>query len=238
MYEWTGLSESLRVEEYVSNGALIQAQRNAKNANALGQAPISEMDKFMSSIPDLSPNKGYRIKTPGGNYAYYYEDEEGEPFLLDGANNLWIWAGTDDKSPAEDWLVRTPNGDVYNYFMDTKGKLKQNLLGNESQLRVIPNTNLGTILAFSHSGISDLHYQELPPSSLDTYVDSKSGEKLYIPPPVLEEGFMEFLEKKKPILGIPHLHRTTPHVEYDEIEDSMRRILRVEGSCVNAGFQE
>lgn len=222
IYEWTGLSESLRVEEYVSNAALIQAQRNAKDANDLGQAPISKLDKFMISIPDLNPSKGYRIKTPGGHYAFYYEDEEGEPFLLDDANNLWIWAGTDSEKPADDWLVRTPNGDVYNYFIDATGTLKQNLLGNEREIRAITNTNLGTIVAFAHNGIDDLRYQELPISSLDSYSVPESGEQLYLPPPLLEEGFMEFFQKKKLVNRIPYFHKNTPAVEYEEINDSIR----------------
>jgi hypothetical protein len=180
---------TIETDEYVSNAELIRAQKNAKESFRNGEKIVDGIDEYMLKAPDIKPNKGHRLKSPSGHIAYYFENETGEPFLVDDANNLWIWAGIDVSNPNDDWLVRTPDGTIMNFFVDSFGQLQSNFIGNEKDLRVVTNTNLGTIVAFITDGISDLHFKEIPSSSLQ-YYGSNSEDKFIIPPPLLEEGFV------------------------------------------------
>lgn len=176
---------------YISNATIITAQQNAKKSSSLGEMPANGIDEYMREAPDLERKKGYRFKSPNGHAAYYFENETGEPFLVDDSNNLWIWAGIDVENPNDDWLVRTPEGNVFNFFVDGSGQLQLNLIGNEKDLKVASNTNLGTIVGFISDEITDLHYMEVPPSSLQYYA-LNDQDRIAIPPTLLEEGFLEF----------------------------------------------
>lgn len=207
------ITELLDVEEYVSNATLIDAQQNVKRE----KIKIDEFDDYMSRAPDIEPKKGFRLKTPNGHFAYFFENEVGEPFLLDNGKNLWVWAGVDVKNPIDDWLVRTPEGDVYNFYMNEKGCLKQNFIGNEKDLKVLSNTNLGTIVGFVNDHISDLHYQELPSGSLENIDDSWTGEDNNILPSILEEGFVEFRDKR----NISDMETIPNGTKYKELESAI-----------------
>merc|ERR1719265_1086310 len=128
----------------------------------------------MMNIPTI-PTEVYSIKTPRGHRAFYYEDISGEPFLLDDNDNLWIWVGADVNNPIDDWLVRTPEGDIYNYYMDSDGKLQDKRLGNERDLRMIPDTNLGTLMGFSNIEPSDYQYEKIPLKSIEKNYETKIG---------------------------------------------------------------
>merc|ERR1712187_551011 len=109
----------------------------------MGRQPtLNQPNSSMMNAPNHKQETSYRIKTPGGSFAYYYENEAGEPFLIDEANNIWIWGGVDAKRPVDDWLVRTPEGEVYNYFINEHGQLIQKLVGNEKDLEMLLNNNI------------------------------------------------------------------------------------------------
>jgi len=216
IYDLAGAFQYLNVEEFQKNTVMIEAQKRSKEAKSRGEAPISKVDDFMASSPDLKPEKGLRIRTPAGHFAYYNENEDGEPFLMDDNNNLWIWAGADVNDPTDDWLVRTSEGDIYNYYIDERGKLRQKLLGNEKDLKAIPHTNLGTIVGFANDDIDGLHYRALP---FDALKIDETPTARYLFPPLIEEGFMEFQTKNHFLTR--DLSRKKL-VEYDEIERSVR----------------
>jgi hypothetical protein len=208
------------VEEYISNAPLIEAQQKAKSAKARGEAPLSLLDEFMMNAEDLKPDKGYRMKTPGGHVVNYYENEHGEPFLLDDAGNLWIWAGADIYNPSDDWIVRTPDHDIFNYYTDDHGQIKRKRLGRDEDLKVLPKTNLGTIVGFVSDGINDLRYRELPFDSLEMYQDPNTGEELLLPPPILEEGFIQMQNKTSHIGMLPFIKNNT-FVDHKDIKNTM-----------------
>lgn len=210
---WKGFSKPLEVEEYTSNTVLIQAQQKAKAAWSTGEAPMSRLDELMIKAQEIKKEKGFRIKTPRGVYANYYEDELGEPYLLDDFNNLWIWAGADPTRPSDDWLVRTPQGDVYNFYVDSFKQMRMQILGNEKDLKVIPHSNLGTIVAFANDNIKDVHYRQLPQKSLETTKDQLSKE-IVLPPSVIDEGFLTFSNK--------NTQDNARYSQYAEIEESIR----------------
>merc|ERR1711972_77169 len=79
--------------------------------------------------------------------------------------------------------------------IDNKGKLKQNLIGNEKDLKAFQDTNLGSILGFHNTEINDLHYQKLPFGSLEKLEDPITGKKHYVPPALIEEGFINLKDK-------------------------------------------
>jgi hypothetical protein len=180
----------------MGNSALLRAQQNAKKAYLHENKAGDKIDEYMINAPDLTPSKNYRLKSKNGHFAYYYENEKGEPFLLDDNCNLWIWAGIDVENPDDDWLVRTPDGDILNFYVNEKGQLRQVFMGNERNLRVARNTNLGTLVGFINDDISSLHYEELPPSALKTINDPITGDKIVTIPAILEEGFIEFSDQK------------------------------------------
>jgi len=191
------LQGSLNIDEYVSNGTIIEAQHQSKIARSKGESPKNSMDKLMMNAPVIKPRMGYRLKTPGGHYAHYYESERGEPFLLDSAGNLWIWEGIDPENPKNDWLVRNPEGEIYNYSINSLGKIRQKFIGNEKELKIVLNSNLGNIIGFTSEEFNDLHYREIPYYSLKPKMDCKNGKTQYLPPALLEEGFVEFKEKDR-----------------------------------------
>jgi hypothetical protein len=163
-------SQAIDVKEYTSNAALIDAQLNAKLAKGRGEEPINRLDEFMMNIPTILPDKGYYFNTPQGHRAFYYENDSGEPFLLDDNYNLWIWAGADPDNPIDDWLVRTPAGDIYNYYMDPYGKLQQKRLGNEKDMRLTLNSSLGRPTDSIKTGSYDFRYRKhSSPSSINQH---------------------------------------------------------------------
>jgi hypothetical protein len=93
----SGISESLKVEEYMRNYNLLEVQNKSKYAKTHGIELTDKLDEFMANTSNIKPEKGYLIKTPGNNFAYYFENERGEPFLLDNANNIWMWGGAETK---------------------------------------------------------------------------------------------------------------------------------------------
>jgi len=116
-------------------------------------------------------------------------------------NFLNFKLGVDVESPTDDWLVRSPDGNVSNFFIDRFGKIQSKFIGNERDLRVVTNTNLGTIVGFVSDEIADLHYEEIPSSSLQ-YYNVNDQNRIAIPPKLLEEGLVKFEGKnyKKPKL--------------------------------------
>jgi len=136
----SGISELLNVKEFMRNYNLLEVQIKSKNAKTHGIKLIDKLDEFIITTSNLKPEKGYLIKTPDENFAYYFENERGEPFLLDNANNLWIWGGAETKNPSDDWLVRTPEGEIYNFFINDQGEMLQKFIGNDN-LRYTSNAD-------------------------------------------------------------------------------------------------
>jgi hypothetical protein len=188
----SGISESLKVEEYMRNYNLLEVQNKSKYAKTHGIELTDKLDEFMANTPNIKPEKGYLIKTPGNNFAYYFENERGEPFLLDNANNIWIWGGAETKNPTDDWLVRTPEGEVYNFFINDQGEMIQKFIGNDDSLKVIPDTNLGTVVGFTNEEINDIHYRALPVSPMESDNLPKISNNHHLPPPILDEGLGVF----------------------------------------------
>jgi hypothetical protein len=218
---WTGISESLKVENFSTNDVFIKAQIQSKKAKKRGENPMSFLDEFIMNSPDIKPDMGYRIKTPNGNYAYYFMSERGEPFLMDNAGNIWIWEGIHSNKPEDNWIVRTPEGEIYSYFLDTTGQLSQNLIGHEKSIKAISDTNLGTILGFPNEDINDFHFQELPSSSLGSYKNTKNGNFSRVPPPLIEEGQIEFQKNNSSSTDIFSRNKNSS-IGYDEVENSIR----------------
>jgi hypothetical protein len=188
----SGISESLKVKEYMRNYNLLEVQNKSKYAKTHGIELTDKLDEFMANTPNIKPEKGYLIKTPGNNFAYYFENERGEPFLLDNANNIWIWGGAEIKNPTDDWLVRTPEGEVYNFFINDQGEMIQKFIGNDDSLKVIPDTNLGTVVGFTNEEINDIHYRALPVSPMESDNLPKISNNHHLPPPILDEGLGVF----------------------------------------------
>jgi hypothetical protein len=174
------------------NYNLLEVQNKSKYAKTHGIELTDKLDEFMVNTPNIKPEKGYLIKTPGNNFAYYFENERGEPFLLDNANNIWIWGGAETKNPTDDWLVRTPEGEVYNFFINDQGEMIQKFIGNDDSLKVIPDTNLGTVVGFTNEEINDIHYRALPVSPMESDNLPKISNNHHLPPPILDEGLGVF----------------------------------------------
>merc|ERR1711937_414907 len=189
--KWLSKSLIIDTTEYISNAEVLKAQENTKKSFSLETTTLNGTDEYMHKAPNLEPKKGFRLKSPNGHDAYYFENELGEPFLPDDGDNLWIWAGVDVENPNDDWLVRTPEGNVLNFYLDGSGNLHSNFIGNEKDLKVVSSTNLGTIVGFVSDEILDLHFKEIPSSSVQ-YFDISDRDRIAIPPALLEEGFLEF----------------------------------------------
>merc|ERR1712039_740052 len=179
-------------------GALIQMQNGIKKIKVTEKVFKSRLEEIITKTPFFEPNKGNLIKTPGGNYAYYFENEYKEPFMLDHLNNLWIWAGADINNHMNDWLVRTLEGEVYNFYLNSEGHFMQKLLGNEKDLKIIPNTNMGTIIGFQNYDVNDMHYRELPFDSFRLYKNQKNTEENFFSPSLLEEGTIKLKKTTSP----------------------------------------
>jgi len=220
---WTDFYGSMNVEEFTSNSSIIEAQRRAKSAKKKGDLPKSPIDEIMMNTPTIKAQKDYLIKTPEGNYAYYFENEQSEPFLIDNAGNIWMWEGIDPNNPTDDWLVRNTEGEIYNYSIDVDGKLHQKFVGNEKDLKAIPQSNLGTIIGFKSEEINDLHYLEIPRHSLEPFVEEKTNDIKYLAPSLLEEGFMEFRKKDKPTSRIPS-YEVLEGIKKEEISNKSKTV--------------
>merc|ERR1712050_588241 len=137
-----GISELLNIEEYLGNSYRIEIKNKKRKSDFFRKTTLSQPNSFMMNAPNPKQEMSYRVKTPNGNFVYYYENEAREPFLIDKANNIWIWEGVDIKNPIDDWLVRTPEGEVYNYFINEYDQLIQRLIGNERDLEMLLNNNI------------------------------------------------------------------------------------------------